>query len=346
MDPIAEPTHAPEATTSLRASTRPLCEAYDVAMLDLDGVVYVDGEAVPGAPAHLRRAREGGLSVAFVTNNASRTPEAVADHLHALGVPAERDQVVTSAQAAAALLRERLGEGTPVAVLGGAGLIEATEEVGLRPVGVDERALALVTGYGPEVRWREVMRAAVLIRDGTWWVATNTDSTMPTAYGVAPGHGLLVETLRRFSQVEPTVAGKPSPPLLRQTVERTAAARPLMVGDRLDTDILGGRNVGVDTLLVLTGVTGLRELVAVREHERPTYLSTDLGGLLSDHPAVSAGPDGAVEVGGWITRVERGACSISGEGSAEDWWRAVAVAAWTHLDRTGEVLTVDGLELP
>lgn len=330
----------------LGTSSEPLCAAYDLAMLDLDGVVYVGGDAIPGAAERVAAARAAGMRVAFITNNAARPPERVAEHLTELGIPAAATDVVTSAQAACRLLEERLGVGAPVALVGGPGLAAALQEVGLVPVPVDDdSAKAIVTGYGPEVRWRDVMRAAVRIRDGLWWVASNTDYTIPTTYGVAPGHGMLVEALTAFSGVRPEVAGKPARPLLDETVRRVGGRRPLMVGDRLDTDIEGAANAGVDSLLVLTGVTQLAELVAARPVERPTYLSGDLGGLLVTHRAPEPRDDGAT-AGGWTARVVDGAVTVEGSGGRDDWWRAVAVAAWGHQDRAGAVPDTDGLVVP
>ena len=323
-----------------------LSDTYDLVMLDLDGVVYIGGDAVPGAADHLAAVREAGLRCAFVTNNASRTPATVADHLRRLGVAAEPADVVTSAQAASRLLADRLPGGTPVAVLGAEALVDEVRAVGLEPVAVDDEAAgAVVTGYGPDVRWRDVMRVAVRVRDGLWWVASNTDATIPTAYGTAPGHGVLVETLRRFAHVDPEVAGKPERPLLDETIRRVGGERPLMVGDRLDTDIAGAHRAGVDSLLVLTGVTGLAELLTAPPDQRPTYLSGDLGGLSARHPRVECG-EGVVEVGGWRATVDSGALGCTGDGAPDDWWRAVAVAAWAHLDRTGAPATGDTLAPP
>lgn len=330
----------------LGSSDEPLCRAYDLAMLDLDGVVYVGGEAVPGAPQHLAKVRERAMRVAFVTNNSARSPERVAEHLRELGVEAEAKDVVTSAQAAARVLAERLGSGAKVVLLGAAGLDEALREVSLQPVPVSEEgAQALVTGYGPDVLWRDIMRAAVLVRDGLWWVATNTDHTIPTSYGVAPGHGVLVETLRRFTGVEPVVAGKPQRPLFDETVRRFGAERPLMVGDRLDTDIEGARNAGFDSLLVLTGVTGLEELVSARLGERPIYLAPDLAALHEPQEAPSQ-RHGVAEQGGWAARVEAGRLQVSGEGDAGPWWRVVAEAGWRYLDETGVSAAIDHLTVP
>lgn len=330
---------------ALLTCEKTLALAYDLAMLDLDGVVYVGADAVPGAPEQVAAARAAGMRVAFITNNAARTPHTVAEHLRELGVEATADDVVTSAQAAARVLVDQLGEGARVIVLGTDGLVEAVRAAGLEPVGVEDDAAAVVTGYGPDVRWRHIMRAAVRIRDGLWWVASNTDMTIPTAFGLAPGHGVLVETVRRFSGVDPVVAGKPARPLLDETVRRVGGERPLMVGDRLDTDIEGARQAGVDSLLVLTGVTGLAELVAAKSGERPAYLSRDLAGLTQAHVAPTVGK-ATVELGGWTATVERGTLRVRGEGDPDDWWRVAAVAAWGHLDEAEEPVDTTGATPP
>lgn len=330
----------------LRGTDRALCDQHDLAMLDLDGVVYIGGEAVPGAAEAIAAARERDQRIAFITNNASRTPETVAAHLTELGVDAAREDVVTSAQAAARVLVDRLGAGARVAALGADGLLEALREEGLEPVGIEDQADALATGYGPDVLWRDIMRAAVRARDGLWWVASNTDMSIPTAYGTAPGHGVLVETLSRFAGVDPVVAGKPARPLLDETVRRVGGATPLMVGDRLDTDIEGAVGVDMPALLVMTGVTGLPELVAARPRERPTYLAADLSGLLQAHPEPTR--NGAtVACGGWTAEVDGAAeLVVEGDGSPDDWWRVVATAAWEHLDAGGRPVGVDRLRAP
>ncbi len=326
----------------LSASRSPLWQAYDLAMLDLDGVVYVGADAVPGAAQHLSKARAAGIRVAFITNNASRPPAAVAEHLRELGVAADESDVVTSAQAAARVLVDRLGEGARVVLLGGEGLEVALREVGLVAVDVAESAEAVVTGYGPKVMWGDIMRAAVRIREGLWWVASNTDGSIPTPFGVAPGHGVLVETLSRFCGVEPVVAGKPARPLLDETVRRVGGDRPLMVGDRLDTDIEGAVALGIDSLLVLTGVTGLPELVAAEPHERPAYLGLDLGALAETHEAPER-DGGTWSLGGWRCATDRARLVVTGDGRPADWWRVVAAAGWTVLDDTGRGADISDL---
>jgi glycerol-1-phosphatase len=211
----------------LEGQDRPLIAAYDLAMFDLDGVVYVGGRAVDGAPEQLRRVREAGAHLAFVTNNASRTPGAVAHLLRDLGVDAEESDVVTSAQAAAHLLRVAHGEGSRVFLLGAEGLEAALVAEGLVPVtSLSDEPVAVVSGYGPDVPWRRIMQGAVLIRDGLPWVASNTDLTIPTGYGIGPGHGVQVRMLSDFSGVAPTVAGKPEPALVDETIRRVAVPDP------------------------------------------------------------------------------------------------------------------------
>lgn len=321
----------------LQSSTKPLVEAYDLGMFDLDGVVYLGDEPVAGAADALARARELGWSCAFVTNNASRPPQAVVDKLAGVGVEAEADDVVTSAQAAARLLRETHGEGASIACLGSKGLVEALRDAGLRPVAVDDDAVGIVSGYGPEVEWRDIMHAAVLVRDGLPWVASNRDLTIPTPWGSAPGHGVLVGLIADFAEVDPTVAGKPEPPLLEETIRRVGGERPLMVGDRLDTDIEGAARAGVDSLLVMTGVTDLAALIAAGEELRPTYVAADLAGLFEPHLAPERDGEGWV-CGGWTATVEDGSLRVTGDGGTDDWWRVVASASWTHLDESGDVV--------
>lgn len=323
-----------------------LATAYDLLMFDLDGVVYVDGHAVDHAAASIAAARHAGARIAFITNNASRTPGQVADHLVELGIEATTSDVVTSSQAAARLLRDQLGDGARVSVLGAEGLEVALREAGLEPVRVgDDRAVAIVSGYAPEVRWKVIMRAATLIRNGLPWTATNTDLTLPTGDGPAPGHGLLVRMISEFAEVEPQVAGKPARPLLDETRRRVGGDRPLMVGDRLDTDIEGARRAEVDSLLVMTGVTSLPDLVGAGPEVRPTYIAHDLRAL--DRPSVR--PDrapGGWASDGWTARVEGSRVAVTGSGGPDGWWSVVAAAAWSHLDETGEAADLDGLSPP
>ncbi len=323
-----------------------LATSYDLVMFDLDGVVYVDGRAVEHAAESIAETRSAGTHVAFITNNASRTPRQVADHLRELGIGAEPDDVVTSSQAAARLLHEAYGDGAPIAVLGADGLVAALRDAGLQPVEVgDDSAVAIVSGYAPEIRWRVIMQAAVQIRNGLPWTVTNTDLTLPTGNGPAPGHGLLVRMISEFTQVTPVVAGKPERPLLDETRRRVGGTHPLMVGDRLDTDIAGAHHAGTDSLLVMTGVTSLTDLVAARPEERPTWIGHDLSALGRAGCAATAHDD-RWQTDGWSSTLEHGRIVVDGSGSPDAWWTVVAAAAWAHRDQTGDTADATSLTPP
>ncbi|MFC9626117.1 HAD hydrolase-like protein [Streptomyces sp. NPDC056930] len=312
-------------------SSTALNEAYDTALLDLDGVVYAGGHAIVHAVESLGAARDGGMHLAYVTNNALRPPAAVAEHLTELGVPAEPADVITSAQAVARLMADQLPDGARVLVVGGEGLRVALRERGLVPVeSADDEPAAVAQGYGgPDMTWGRFAEAAYAIARGVPWFASNTDLTIPSARGIAPGNGAAVEVVRIATGAEPQVAGKPLPPMHRETVLRTGAERPLVVGDRLDTDIEGAFNGGVDSLLVLTGVTDAAQLVAAEPKHRPTYVDADLRGLLTGQPEVVRAGDG-FGCGGWTASVRGGDLVLEGEGDVLDGLRALCGAAWSY----------------
>ncbi|MCX4449935.1 HAD-IIA family hydrolase [Streptomyces sp. NBC_01789] len=317
--------------TSPSGSSTALSEAYDTALLDLDGVVYAGGHAIDHAVEALGTARDGGMHLAYVTNNALRTPAAVAGHLTELGVPAEPDDVITSAQAVARLVADQLPAGSRVLVIGGEGLRVALRERGLEPVeSADDDPVAVVQGYGgPDMAWGRFAEASYAINRGLPWFASNTDLTIPSARGIAPGNGAAVEVVRIATGAEPQVAGKPLPPMHRETVLRTGAERPLVVGDRLDTDIEGAFNGGVDSLLVLTGVTDAAQLVTAVPEHRPTYIDADLRGLLTGQPEVEE-DGGGFRCGGWTASARDGRLVLDGDGEPLDGLRALCAAAWSQ----------------
>jgi glycerol-1-phosphatase len=311
-----------------RGSQEPLDTAYDVALLDLDGVVYLGGTAIPGAAEALRKADAAGMRLAYVTNNAFRTPAAIAALLTSFGAPASPQDVVTSAQAAARLLAERLPAGAAVLVIGGSGLRMALRERGLRPVSTAaDKPLAVIQGYSPDVNYSMLAEGGLAVAAGALFVASNGDLTLPSRRGRQPGNGSLIQVVATATGVQPLVAGKPEPPLHRESVLRTGARHPLVVGDRLDTDIEGAHRVGADSMLVLTGVTGPAEAVAALPSQRPTYLAEDLTGLLEPHPEISA-EDGAFGCRGWTARMRGDRLELDGDGERIDGLRALCAAAW------------------
>ncbi|MFF2185099.1 HAD-IIA family hydrolase [Streptomyces sp. NPDC058155] len=336
----------PEALRNLAiGSTLPLCQVYDTAFLDLDGVVYVGPHAVEHAAPSLFRAADNGMRLAYVTNNAARTPRVVAKHLSDIGMPASEESVVTSAQAAARLAVETYGCGAPVLVVGGEGLRTAAMECGLSLVdSADDHPSAVLQGYSPDVNWRDLAEVSYAVARGIPWIASNTDPTVPTPRGLAPGNGTLVDVVRTATGMSPTVAGKPSPPLFRETLRRTQAARPLMIGDRLDTDIQGAREAGIDSLLVLTGATDPMTLISAPTGARPSYVAGDLRGLLTAHEPVTREGD-TYFCGGWSTTEREGALITQGSGEPHDGLKAICVAAWSgvRLPDAREALDAIGL---
>jgi glycerol 3-phosphatase-2 len=246
---------------------------YDCLFVDLDGVVYRG----PGAVLHAVDALTGfDGRVVFVTNNASRTPAAVAGHLRGLGLAADESDIVTSAQAAAAHLATLVPPGSAVLVTGGAGLREAVAEQGLVAASGADEAAAVIQGYSPDLGWRDLAEAAYALTRDIPWVASNTDLTVPTARGIAPGNGTLVAAVASATGRTPVVTGKPHRPIMDLARARARAERPLVVGDRLDTDIAAATAAGMDSLLVLTGVTVWQDLLAAPPEHLPTMVAPDL----------------------------------------------------------------------
>jgi glycerol 3-phosphatase-2 len=313
-----------------------LAEAYDVLLFDLDGVVYIGGAAIPGAPQALQRARQAGAHVAYVTNNASRTPAAVAALLDGMGAPVTAADVVTSAQAAARLLADKLPPKSKVLVIGATALRLAVRERGLVPVSsAAENPAAVVQGFAPDVDYAKLAEGGLAVRAGALFVATNADSTIPNARGTAPGNGSLLKVIEYATGTAPVVAGKPEPPLHRESVIRTGARRPLVIGDRLDTDIEAAYNAGTDSLLVLTGVDNPRTAALAPRQRRPTYIAENLDALLLPYPDVSATGSGA-SCGGWTATADAaGTLALAGHGAAIDGLRALAAAAWAVSDQRG-----------
>jgi HAD superfamily hydrolase (TIGR01450 family) len=320
----------------MRSSDGPLLDEHDLLLLDLDGVLYLGDQPVEGAVAALEVVRERGVAVAFVTNNAARTPEAVAAQLDQMGVRATADEVVTSPMAAARLLAGDLEPGAAVLVVGGEGVRQALVAVGLRPVAsAADEPVAVVQGWAPEVGWPMLAEGAVAIRAGARWVATNLDATLPSPRGPLPGNGSMVAALATALGRRPEAVGKPEPALFETARALVSGDRPLVVGDRLDTDIAGARAAGLPGLLVLTGVSSPTDLLAAGPNQRPDYVGRDLSALTATHPAVDVDADGtSTHCHGWTltrsgTSIHISPPTDTGKGDGLDGLRALAALAWT-----------------
>lgn len=336
---------------ALTGSSRPLAQLYDVALLDLDGVVYLGAEAVPGAAEHLAAAVGMGMRLGFVTNNAARSGRRVAEKLTRLGVPAEPTQVITSGQTAARVLAQRLPPGARVLVVGTEDFAEEIRQLGLTPVRAGTESVtgsvdgllpgsltgsvpgaatapvaAVVQGYSPDTGWRDLAAACRAVRAGAWWVAANGDLTVPSVDGPLPGNGAFVDVVRRTTGSQPLITGKPEPSMHTECVDRTGAKRPLVVGDRMDTDIEGAARVGCPSMIVLTGVTSPVDLLGAAPHHRPTYLAADLSALLCAHPDVRGTSTGWSCLSWAVGAGEP--LSLSGTGQPLDALRVLCVATW------------------
>jgi HAD superfamily hydrolase (TIGR01450 family) len=318
-----------------------LLDDYDAALLDLDGTVYRGSGAVDGAQEAVNAAHEHGVAVRFVTNNASRGPDVVAAQLTGLGIAATVAEVSTSAQAAARVLADKLPAGAKVLVFGTDALVAEVVNRGFVPVRTaDSDVAAVVQGLSQDAGWRDLAEACLAIRAGAFWVATNTDATLPTERGLLPGAGSLVAALVTATGEQPVVAGKPARPLMDDAIAAAHASHPLAVGDRLDTDIAGAHAVGIDSLLVLTGVSTPADLLAAPVELRPTYLAADVRGLLR--------PSAEVRIGaqeGWTVEVGDGRlrASAAGQpaGGAEGLVRALCAAWWPSGGGPVEVVAGD-----
>lgn len=274
-----------------------LARRHDVLLLDLDGTLFRGHAPTTGAVQTLSAVDGRSL---FVTNNATRSAAEVARHLGELGFTAAVGDVVTSAQGAARLLSKRIPAGSKVLVVGTEALAGEVSDVGLQPVRLfADGPVAVVQGLSMRIGWPELAEAALAIRSGALWVTSNLDPTLPTERGLVPGNGSLVAALRTATGAEPLVAGKPAPGLMYDALARGDFRAPLVVGDRLDTDIAGANAADLPSLMVLTGVNTARDAVHARSEQRPTYIGEDLRCLLEDAEtlAVAAHPAWKTEVG-------------------------------------------------
>lgn len=323
--------------TRLKGAPEALASAYDLALLDLDGVVYLLHEPIPEAAATLAALPGLECDPVFVTNNASRSPETVAEALRGMNIPAEADQVLTSAQVVAEALRERLGEGALILVAGSDALRRAVEGQGLVPTSDPVAAQGIAYGMIPTMTWRDLADVTIAARTGAVWAATNVDATLPTPDGPLPGTGAIAGAIATALGRGPDiVAGKPQPGIYRAAMARKPNGRAIMVGDRPDSDIAGANRAGIDSLLVFTGVVSPRLALRLPPEERPTYLGWSLAALTEPHPE----PDwndavDRIDCGGWTAALEDGKIVLSGQGDELDAWRALCELSWAAADMAG-----------
>jgi glycerol-1-phosphatase len=260
----------------------PLADEFDGFLIDLDGVVWVGREPVPGAAEALRRLHEAGKRVAFITNNPGRPPAAYAGRLRELGVEVPESRVVTSGTVTARLAAERLGSGGESFVIGPPAFKEAAGVAGLRlldgEAGREARAV-LVAGHR-DFDYQELLTATLALQRGAALFATSRDPTLPMPGGAWPGTGAVLAAVETASGATAEIGGKPEPRLFEMARESIASAeRVAMVGDRVSSDVEGGHRAGLETMLVLTGATSHEE--AQSAVPPPGHILEGLGDLLA-----------------------------------------------------------------
>jgi len=255
-----------------------LADPYDVILLDLDGVLYRWPDPISGAAAAVSALRDAGKRLAFVTNNSSRRPAQVVERLASVGVTAALGEVVTSSLVTATILAER---GVRSAfVIGEDGLLDALATAGIQARTGDDLPDAVVVGFDRNADYAKLRDAAVLVERGVPLVASNADPSFPAPGGESwPGAGALLAAIEATTGIRGEVFGKPEPSLFRLALASAGGERPLVVGDRLDTDIAGAARLGWDSALVLTGGTRREDLE--RTEWRPTYVVDDVTGLIA-----------------------------------------------------------------
>ena len=228
-------------------------------ILDMDGVIWKNDAPIGDLPKIFARIRERGLKFVFATNNGTKTPEEYQQKLADLGVDIEPWQVVTSAMGIAFMLAQKYPKGTKIFMIGEDGIRVALEEKGFEILSVENapEAKAVVMGIDRGINFQKVAEATLLVRAGIPFYTTNTDRTFPTPRGEIPGSGAWLSVIITATGVEPIVAGKPFPYLMELALEKLGTKKEdtLVIGDRLETDIAAGQNVGCPTALVLSGVS-------------------------------------------------------------------------------------------
>lgn len=320
-----------------------LSKDYDLLLSDLDGVAYRGADSIDYVDSGFAEARSNGARVVFITNNSSRPPQAVADQLTSLGVPTSAAEVVNSARTGVLQLANLVPVGSKVLAVGGPGVYEALAEGGFTAVtSADDEPAAVLQGLNPEATWLELSEAALAIKAGAVYVATNLDATLPKERGDYLGNGSLVAAVVNATGVTPYSAGKPEPAMYQLAVEAFHAERALAIGDRLDTDILGANRSGYDSLHVLTGVNDMRDIMLAPDDQRPTFLGADLRDVNTVYPQVVSTRDGWT-VGEYCAEVSETFVRLNGVdiatpsttetvGITMDAYRAITRALWALID--------------
>ena len=248
-------------------------------ILDMDGVLWRDNEPICNLPAIFNSIHGLNLKYVFLTNNSSKTPESYQRKLAKFGVHVSADLIMTSSQAVSILLKKKYPSGGPVFIVGEDGLKTALESQGFYHQ--EKHALAVVAGLDRTITYEKLATATLLIRGGAGFYGTNPDRTYPSPKGLIPGAGSVIEFLKIASGINPIIAGKPKPLMFRLALKKLGvkSEETLDIGDRIETDLVGGKRVGCQTALVTSGVSSLDDISTSRHKADFTF--PDLATLIS-----------------------------------------------------------------
>jgi 4-nitrophenyl phosphatase len=247
-------------------------------IIDLDGVVWRSYEPIGNTAEIFNHIHDLGLKFVLATNNSTKTPSQYQERLAKIGLRIDPGQVITSSIAAAALLQKRFPSGGVVYIIGEDGLNDALVQAGFH-IG-EKNAVAVIAGLDRHISYEKLSRATLLIRSGVPFYGTNPDLTFPTPQGFTPGAGAILAALQAATGVDPIIAGKPHKAMIQTALShlQVSADQALVVGDRLETDILAGQNTGCKTALVLSGASSRQQLETW--HPKPDLVSENLEELV------------------------------------------------------------------
>ncbi|MGG4467254.1 TIGR01457 family HAD-type hydrolase [Paenibacillus alvei] len=239
-------------------------------LIDLDGTMYKGTEVIQEAAEFVKRLIALGIPYLYVTNNSTKTPEQVAQKLRDFHIPAKKEEVFTSAMAAAGYIYEQ-NKSASVYMIGEEGLRHALTEKDIQILANHEEADYVVAGMDQQITYEKLAQACLAVRRGAKYIITNGDTALPTERGLLPGNGALTSVITVSTNTAPLNMGKPEAIIVEQALKLLGVNKneAIMVGDNYHTDILAGVNAGIDTLLVHSGVTTAEHLATYEQ--KPTY---------------------------------------------------------------------------
>ena len=265
-----------------------LIDSYDCVLLDLDGVVYLGKTPIDNAVKTIKELQKRKINIAVITNNGSVTAKSVSKWMKDFGLDFKASAIVTSSQTLCWYLMDKFPKSSKVLVVGSTGLKDSVSDAGFKVVTkADKNPVVVCNGIDADISQKDLAEMCYAIAGGAVWVSTNGDYTFPTEKGLAPGNGAFNALITSITGKSPILMGKPEPHMFKQAAQIFSSKNPLVVGDRLDTDIQGANNANFKSLCVLTGVSDLNQIKNAPLPTAPTYVGKDLSALIDNNYLVS-----------------------------------------------------------